>query len=449
MKTKLFILLFPIIIFQNCKKDDDSNSPPIINSIDFEQKVYSIYDTISIIANAEDKNDDLLQYSWNCQNGEFISTSNKNEILWYANSDYNLNIINLDVSDGKLVTSDSITIEIIIPTYTITYISPENNTPIRELSVILEWETNSNVENTYNIYLGNNNEPALYKANYNQNFIEIGNLDPRKTYYWQIELINENNENSLGPVWSFSTVSAKMFKLGNTDVYYEMEWIPGGEFYMGAPGTIDAGSDESPKHLVTFDYGFWIGKYELNQEQWEAVMGDWDFAFSHDTALPAENISWSDSRMMINALNAHVEGDLWRLPSESEWEYAARGGVYDTRFWWGDDYDYAEAPQYCWIVNNSQNKTHNVGSTNAKTPNPYGLYDMEGNVWEWCEDWYHENYVGAPNDGSAFIEPVTEMRVFRGGAFDKTARQALPNLRSMYYPTTRYKTFGLRLVRTN
>lgn len=241
------------------------------------------------------------------------------------------------------------------------------------------------------------------------------------------------------------SITRASFELGNSGIYVEMIKIPAGSFLMGNPGTTDAGSDEYPQHEVTIDYEFWIGKFEITQEQWEAVFEGWDFGFEGKPNRPAENISWNDVQAFINSINKNEMGDLWRLPSEAEWEYVAKAGGNGPGFWWGEDFDYSEIGNYAWINMNSV-ETHNVGTTMGGISNPLGIWDLEGNVWEWCQDWYQPNYSGAPEDGSAWEKSGTQ-RVIRGSSFYQGARQCLPNLRSMLEPHIKYNNVGFRLVR--
>jgi formylglycine-generating enzyme required for sulfatase activity len=193
-------------------------------------------------------------------------------------------------------------------------------------------------------------------------------------------------------------------------VEIEMCWIPPGSFMMGAQeNEQDAEESEYPRHRVTINNGFWMGKYEVTQAQWEEVMGN-NPAHFQGASRPVERVSWVD----IQDFEMEVEY-AFRLPSESEWEYACRAGHDETRFFWGDDPDYEGLSNYAWYNENSDNQTHNVGQ---KEPNPWGLYDMSGDVWEWCEDPMHENYNRAPINGrvwQVFEENIS--RVIRGGSW--------------------------------
>jgi formylglycine-generating enzyme required for sulfatase activity/energy-coupling factor transporter ATP-binding protein EcfA2 len=182
--------------------------------------------------------------------------------------------------------------------------------------------------------------------------------------------------------------------------------IPGGVFVMGST---DGEEDEKPPHSVTIQ-PFEIGQYEVTQKQWWAVMGDEPSSFKGDD-LPVEGISWWQAKGYCEKLSA-LTGKTYRLPTEAEWEYAARGGT-TTEYSFGDDK--SMLGEYAWFRENAGGETHPVGQ---KKPNPFGLYDMHGNVWEWVEDHYHENYVGAPTDGSAWLtDDDTAYRVLRGGSW--------------------------------
>ena len=222
------------------------------------------------------------------------------------------------------------------------------------------------------------------------------------------------------------------------DVTITMVWIPAGSFMMGRQDDEqDSDNDEDPRHEVNIGYGFWMGKYEVTQAQWEAVM---DNNPAHDYGVgdnyPVYFVSWDDIQEFEAALD-----NSFRLPSEAEWEYACRAGT-ETRFYWGDDPDYDEIGDYAWYTSNSNSQTHDVGQ---KRPNAFGLYDMSGNVWEWCEDWYHNSYEGAPDDGSAWDDDGS-YRVLRGGSWLNNPWGCRSAARHRYLPGTRDRNNGFRLV---
>jgi len=195
----------------------------------------------------------------------------------------------------------------------------------------------------------------------------------------------------------------------------EMVRIPAGEFLMGSkPDSKNAQKSEFPEHKVIINHGFYLGKYELTQKQWVAVTGHNPSSHTGDLNCPVENVSWNGCQTFIKALNKLGQG-VFRLPSEAEWEYACRGGT-KTRWSFGDDPN--QLSDYAWCAANwgTKPQVHAVG---GKLPNPFGLYDMHGNMWEWVQDWYRPNYEKAPTDGSAcnVEDPNFPYKVLRGGAW--------------------------------
>ncbi len=195
--------------------------------------------------------------------------------------------------------------------------------------------------------------------------------------------------------------------------------IPEGKFIMGAPGEETySDNDERPLHEVAIGNDFYMGVYEVTQKQWEEVMGENPSYFVGDE-LPVEKVSWVEANKFIDQLNKMEDTDTYRLPTEAEWEYAARAGT-DTAFSFGDDE--GMLAEYGWYGDVSEDKTWPVG---MKEANPWGLYDVHGNVAEWVADEYHSNYQKAPTDGSEWTGGV-DRRVFRGGSWEN----AEPNCRS-------------------
>jgi formylglycine-generating enzyme required for sulfatase activity len=217
----------------------------------------------------------------------------------------------------------------------------------------------------------------------------------------------------------------------------EFVLIQPGEFDMGSPAN-ETGryDDEGPVHLVTISESFYLGKYEVTQKQWHEVMGDNPSYFKGDD-LPVESVSWDDVHKFIKKLNEKEGTNKYRLPTEAEWEYAARAGT-TTRYSFGDDD--SKLGEYAWYSENSGDKIHPVGE---KVANPWGLYDVHGNVWEWVQDIWHDTYNGAPADGSAWEDGFSTYRVSRGGSWFDSAMDCRSAFRGSYGPGNRTHRLGL------
>jgi len=234
------------------------------------------------------------------------------------------------------------------------------------------------------------------------------------------------------------------------DVKLEMVLIPAGTFMMGSPDNEqDRHSNEGPQHSVTISQDFYLGKYEVTKEQWQAVMSTAPWSGEpyvlDDPKSPAVWMSWDDSQSFTIALNQLSRG-TFRLPSEAEWEYACRAGT-TTRFYWGDDLSYTQIGHYVWYTNNAwkvnEQYAHVVG---LKLPNVWGLCDMSGNVLEWCQDGWHSNYSDAPSDGNAW-EADSIYRVLRCDCWHGGEWECRSANRSFGSQTYRHPCIGLRLVR--
>jgi formylglycine-generating enzyme required for sulfatase activity len=215
----------------------------------------------------------------------------------------------------------------------------------------------------------------------------------------------------------------------------EFVLIPAGTFMMGAE---DGESDERPVHQVTISRPFYLGKYEVTQAQWQAVMGNNPSLFQGDPKLPVEQVWWTDVQDFLRKLNAKEGGNRYRLPTEAEWEYAARAGS-TTAYGFGSDA--SRLGEYAWYRDNSGGKTRPVGQLK---PNAWGLYDMHGNVMEWVQDWYGRYPAESVTDPQGPASGSHRMR--RGGAWNSVAtvcrsanRYSVPGFRDDF--------LGLRLVR--
>ena len=216
----------------------------------------------------------------------------------------------------------------------------------------------------------------------------------------------------------------------------EFVWVPPGEFRMGSTSS-EARDVERPLTQVRISEGFWLGKYEVTQSEWEAVMMGSNPSHFRNCGgdCPVERVSWADVQGFIGRLNAREGREVYRLPREAEWEYAARAGTTGDR--------YGDLSAIAWYAGNSSGRTHPVG---LKLPNGWGLYDMLGNVWEWVGDW-HGGYPGGrvtdpggPGSGST--------RVFRGGSWLSDAGSARAPDRYYVHPDFRFNFLGFRLLRT-
>ena len=210
------------------------------------------------------------------------------------------------------------------------------------------------------------------------------------------------------------------------DVKLEMVLIPSGKFKMG-----DSGED----HEVTLTKPFYMGKFEVMQEQWESVMGK-NPSEIKGAKLPVTDVSWEDCQEFIKKLNKKTDGG-YRLPTESEWEYACRAGT-TTAYSFGDKITPKDA-------NYEDSKIAKPVPVGCYKPNTFGLYDMHGTVWEWCEDW-HGKYPFAVTDPKGAA--TGERRVLRGGSFYFFELGARSSTRSYYKPSNRLNDLGFRLART-
>jgi formylglycine-generating enzyme required for sulfatase activity len=238
----------------------------------------------------------------------------------------------------------------------------------------------------------------------------------------------------------------------------EMIVIPAGSFMMGAPeNEFGHQSYESPQHPVTITRPFAAGKFALTFTEWEACVNDGgcgsytpnDRGWGRNNR-PVINVSWNDAKAYAAWLSRKT-GQNYRLLSEAEWEYAARAGS-QTPFWWGstitpnqanydgtaDIYKGGEKGEY----------RQQTMPANSFQPNPWGLYQVHGNVWQWVEDCWHDNYEGAPTDGSGWISENCNQRVLRGGSWGAAPVSLRAANRTIYFPTFRDAYTGFRVART-
>jgi formylglycine-generating enzyme required for sulfatase activity len=254
-----------------------------------------------------------------------------------------------------------------------------------------------------------------------------------------------------GKFLRFSLLSVSLFlwhnaapaasDVGTNSVGMKFTLIFPGSFTMGADLGFERGrEDEAPQRLVTISRPFYIGIYEVTQDEWARVMGGANPSHFQGRTLPVEMVSWDDARSFVRKLNQKEGTEKYRLPTEGEWEYSARAGT-SSAYFFGDDE--GSLGTYAWFVGNSGDRTRPVG---GKSPNPWGLYDIYGNVWELVQDFY-EDYSGAvatdpqgPAEGS--------LRAIRGCAWDCGDFRCRSARRGWSGPGYRDDTIGLRVAFT-
>lgn len=237
------------------------------------------------------------------------------------------------------------------------------------------------------------------------------------------------------------------FDLGQSGEKILMTWIPADTFLMGTTTQHpDARSDAMPKRRVIISKPFWMGVFEVTQTQWTAVTGTEPFKYPGTTSRPAENISWKQIQDdFLSVINNEYDTPVWRLPTEAEWEFACRSGEDENQFWWGDGLETlflfaCHSGDYTGFI-------QPVGSFNVS---PWGLYDIYGNISEFCSDWYDSTYYADRPDPDIDPQgPATgEFKVHRGGNFVSDETEISASMREFYYWKYADRTIGFRLVRT-
>ncbi len=237
-------------------------------------------------------------------------------------------------------------------------------------------------------------------------------------------------------------IKPKMIRIQNS-LSFDMIKIKAGSFQMGSNDY----DDEKPIHKVTIKNSFELDKYPVTVGEYlhfvkatkKEILEKWS---KEKDNHPVTDVSWNDAVAYCNWLNEQQKEYLYRLPTEAEWEYACRAGS-TTKWSFGDDEGLLE--EYAWYDKNSDGSTHEVGKRNK---NDFDLHDMHGNVWEWCQDDYVDNYKNTPRDGKPYIDKNSESKIIRGGSWVISASYARSADRYRINPTIRNYNVGFRLLRT-
>jgi hypothetical protein len=349
-----------------------------------------------------------------------------------SNINYYWKVIAVD-GNGLMTESDVRKFKsLLVPPSVPALTSPVNDGIAVSLNPILTWNastSSSGIAAKCNVYLGIEKTSITKVSNLQPETSFTANSLLNKTkYYWKIEAEDGNGGVTSSVIDSFTVI---IFDLVN---------VESGTFTMGCTSDQggDCDSDERPSHSVTLS-AYSIGKYEVTQAQWVSVMGSNPSSFTSPACndCPVEQVSWDDIQTFISKLNTKT-GKSYRLPTEAEWEYVARGGKKSAGYKYSGSNDVGSV---AWYYVNSSNKTHSIGT---KTANELGIYDMSGNVLEWCSDWY-DSYTSTsvtnptgPSTGSN--------RVLRGGSWLSSAVNVRVSTRYSTYPSATNRYIGFRLV---
>ena len=350
--------------------------------------------------------------------------------------------------------------------------SPSNNATNQPITVTLSWDCSDPDGDTvtYDVYFGTSSNPTA-KASTSQSgkTLSKGNLSAGTTYYWKVVAKDVKGAITEGPVWTFTTQSVPTASSYTpSSIVPQMVLVEKGSFMMG--DTWGGGSDaEKPTHKVTFTYNFYIGKYEVTFSEYDAFCKATGRSKPSDSgwgrgSRPVINVSWWDAIAYCNWLSEKEklpkaydkDGNFldkdgrvttdpskvvgYRLPTEAEWEYAARGGKKSRGYKYSGSDNVGDVT---WYYSNSGGKTQEVGK---KAPNELGIYDMSGNVWEWCSDWYG-NYSSSAQT-NPYYSTAGSYRVNRGGSWSNSATFTRVANRNSDSPTNAYNSLGFRICRT-
>lgn len=232
-----------------------------------------------------------------------------------------------------------------------------------------------------------------------------------------------------------------MSEIIENSIGIEMALVPAGQFTMGGDQvTEQADENETPRHSVTFDTSFHIGRVAVTQSQWQAVMETNPSRFE-DPARPVEMVSHHDASLFVKRLNQKEATRSYRLPTEAQWEYAARAGSREAYCYGAGK---MKLTRYAWLNKNSDNTTQPAG---LLLPNAWGLYDMHGNIHEWCSDWFDRNYYAASPARHPTGPDTGLARVLRGGDWGSADWYCRCAVRSLSSPDRRSQRVGFRIVK--
>ncbi|MDR1973913.1 MAG: formylglycine-generating enzyme family protein [Bacteroidales bacterium] len=323
------------------------------------------------------------------------------------------------------------------------FAAPANVTAVLNDSVInISWSSVPNVTN-YEVYRSGNNKNYTLLAGGVVTTTFTDNTPLPGANYYKVKGVSATVDGALSAA-SQAVVYSGNFTETNGGLNFEMIAVNGGTFTMGCTSEQggDCNDDESPSHQVTLS-NFYIGKYEVTQKLWWDVVGFWPGSAPSNIVgvgnnYPMYDISHTDLQIFLTKLN-QITGKTYRLPTEAEWEYAARGGDQSQGYKYSGSNTVGDV---AWYYTNSDNKTHEVGT---KAANELGLYDMSGNVWEWCSDWYGDYTADVQTDPTGAASGSD--RVLRGGSWNYAdATYCRVSYRNKYVPANRNSISGFRLV---
>ncbi len=232
-------------------------------------------------------------------------------------------------------------------------------------------------------------------------------------------------------------------QLFRNSVGMEFVRIPSGTFFMGSQESEEGSSKEKPRHKVHISKSFYLGKYEVTQKQWQNVMGREHPNNFPSPDRPVDEVSWNDVQVFIQKLNEIENVQSYRLPTEAEWEYAARAGS-ETAFSFGDNIEKTQLKRYAWYELNSEKQSHPVGTLQ---PNAWGLYDMHGNISEWVQDLYDKKYYSISPMEDPQGPATGKKYVVRGGSWIHRAYSCRSAFRGYFSADYTDSDFGFRIVK--